>query len=114
MDKLTFFITWLSVGGFLSIPYYLRTHRPEAYRGFWKVLGEIFPMSPQRLGMYVIGSVIGFALIVAIDFATQGTLLQARNLFWAGLFTGIQLCLLVVSVIIVRRRYREMRHKDRS
>lgn len=53
---------------FLAIPALIRQFRPKRYTGFWRMIGEIMPVSLARWIRLVLGSLIGLTVVVMLRY----------------------------------------------
>jgi len=51
----------------LAIPIFLRTYWPHHYTGIWRALGELVPISAARIGLLVLGSLLGLGVVVLLQ-----------------------------------------------
>lgn len=107
-----FVISWLLIIILITLlsllPFIVRQFYPQAYRGFWRVAGDLLK-SPWRALMTPLGMVLGLILAIIIFYERQMTVDTMQNLFLLILFALLTLG----GILLSWRLYSLERDRDR-
>jgi hypothetical protein len=88
------------------LPFVIRRFRPEAYRGIWKVSGDLLK-SPKRALGYPLGALIGVLLVILLFYDREVSIDRLQTLW----LTSLSLFIIFIAIVLGIRWYLDDKSK---